>query len=61
MWSKKGNIEYRKVTGKEIEDEYKCETAEALSGKWKSLKDSTDIEKSLGTYIDVILITTKKC
>lgn len=53
------NIE--KLQKKEIEDEYKCETAEALSGKWKSLKDSTDIEKSLGTYIDVILITTKKC
>ncbi len=34
--------------------------AEALNGKWESVKDSTDIEKVFGTFKEAILTTTKK-
>ncbi len=35
--------------------------AEALSGKWESVKYSTDIEKGFGTFKEVMLTATKKC
>ncbi len=31
-----------------------------LSGKWESVKDSTDIEKGSGIFKEIMLTTTKK-
>ncbi len=50
MYEKKGGVKkeivkIEKLQEKEIEDEYKREMAEAVSGKWEIVKDSTDIEK----------------
>ncbi len=44
---KKGRVKIEKLQEKEVKDEYKREMAEALSEKWESVKDSTDIEKVL--------------
>ncbi len=35
--------------------------AEALSGKWESVKYSTDIEKGFGTFKEAMSTTKKKC
>ncbi len=57
---KKEILKIEKLQGKEIKSENKREMAEAFSGKWESVKDSTDIEKGFGTFKEVTLSTTKK-
>ena len=65
VYEKKGGVKkeilkLEKLQEKEVKDEYKREMAEALRGKWESVKDSTDIEKGFGTFREVVLTTTKK-
>ncbi len=65
VFEKKGGIKKKilkieKLQEKEIKDEYKHEMAESLSGKWESVKDSTDIEKVFVTLKEVMLTITKK-
>ncbi len=50
---KKEIVKIKELQEKQIKDEYKREMAEALSGKWKSVKDSTDIVKVFGTLNEV--------
>ncbi len=57
---KKGILKIEKLQEKEIRDGYEREMAEALSGQWESVKDSTDIEKVFGTFKEVMLTTTQK-
>ncbi|XP_050706878.1 uncharacterized protein LOC126992348 isoform X2 [Eriocheir sinensis] len=57
---KKEILKIEKLQEKEIKDEYNREMAEALSEKWGSVKDNTNIEKVFGTFKEIIVTTTTK-